>query len=505
MRAIPLLSSALLLSGLLAARASAAPRAGLAPVPAPVDAFLCRRASPLPRRAFAHDRPTVTADDHIRRGPARLGRPTRLCEPAALGGSGFVDPALRLLGRTARSPGRQDRHDGTPVETSLGSEAWNLGRSRLVLLPASAAATAPGLDRSYRCYRARPAAAPTSLGPVAVTTAGGESLTLSLGAPRSLCSPAEIESGGMADPAWHLACYAASETGGSGADATRAEAQVSTALGDARVALGPVRELCLPARAIPACNGSRRLCGRRYDEVAYATTHNAMSNEEDGFVGPNQRYSVRRQLADGVRGLMLDIHEDAGEVALCHAFCALGRTPLTDTLADIRAFLLRHPYEVVTIIFESYVSAPRAEEAFAAAGLLDLVHSQPLGAPWPTLEEMIAADRRLVVFTDREGGAFPWYHDVWAYAFETHFSFSTPESMSCDPNRGDPSHSLFILNHFLTHVFGSPELAEQVNHNPFFRDRALRCRDERDTLPNFVTVDFYDIGDVTSVVAMLNR
>jgi hypothetical protein len=265
------------------------------------------------------------------------------------------------------------------------------------------------------------------------------------------------------------------------------------------------RELCLPARALPFCNASRELCARRFDEVAYATTHNAMSNAEDGFVGPNQRVSVAGQLADGVRGLMLDTHYDAGQVALCHALCSLGSTPLVETLIDIRSFLVRHPYEIVTIIFESYVSAADTAAAFSAAGLLDLVHSQPIGEPWPSLAEMIASERRLVVFTDSGGGAFPWYHDVWAHASETHYSWTTPASMNCAPNRGDPANPLFILNHFLTQVFGSVSLAEQVNHDPFFIARALQCRAERGTIPNFVTVDFHDIGDVFSVVDTLNQ
>src|SRR5687767_15168907 len=64
-----------------------------------------------------------------------------------------------------------------------------------------------------------------------------------------------------------------------------------------------------PADAAPqaACNGAAALCERRYDQVAYVTTHNAMSSQEDGFFGPNQFFGVARQLDDGVRGLMLDV------------------------------------------------------------------------------------------------------------------------------------------------------------------------------------------------------
>ena len=83
-------------------------------------------------------------------------------------------------------------------------------------------------------------------------------------------------------------------------------------------------------------------------------------------------------------------------------------------------------------------------------------------------------------------------------------SFAQPSDMSCAINRGNFANSLFILNHFLTQVFGSAALAEQVNHDPFFVDRADQCQAESGRLPNFVTVDWYDIGDLFAVVDHLN-
>lgn len=35
------------------------------------------------------------------------------------------------------------------------------------------------------------------------------------------------------------------------------------------------------------CNGHAALCDRRLDQVAFAATHNAMSNAEDGWLAPN--------------------------------------------------------------------------------------------------------------------------------------------------------------------------------------------------------------------------
>lgn len=254
-----------------------------------------------------------------------------------------------------------------------------------------------------------------------------------------------------------------------------------------------------------ACNDDERLCERRFDQVSFVTTHNAMANSQDGFTGPNQTGGVTRQLNDGVRALMLDTYVFEGEVQLCHADCAFfGHRPLVETLAEIRAFLERRPRDVVSIIFEDYVGAAAAEPAFQAAGLMEYVHAQPPEEPWPSLEQMIESGRRLVVFSDNRRDARPWYHYVWDYAFETPFSFERPMDLVCTPNRGNPGHSLFILNHFLTRGLGHPSLARLINFDPFFMNRARQCESENDRLPNFVTVDFYELGDTNRVVRTLN-
>ncbi len=254
------------------------------------------------------------------------------------------------------------------------------------------------------------------------------------------------------------------------------------------------------------CNGSEALCARAFDEVAYATTHNAMSNADEGWVNPNQTHGITRQLTDGVRGLMLDVHlDDDFEPALCHTLCALGTTKLVDGLGEIEAFLADNRGEVVTIIFESYVAAEETAAAFEASGLIDYVRVQQQGAPWPTLRELIDADERLVVFTDSGGGAaVDWYLDVWDFNWETHFSARTPDEFSCDINRGSMDNELFIFNHFLTQTTPGPDLAEMVNHNPLLSDRVDECMTASGRLPNFVTVDFYDIGDLFAVVDALN-
>lgn len=43
-----------------------------------------------------------------------------------------------------------------------------------------------------------------------------------------------------------------------------------------------------------------------------------------------------------------------------------------------------------------------------------------------------------------------------------------------------------------------------MNYNPFFLERAMDCWEEAGHIPNFVTVDFYSVGDVLAVVDALN-
>ena len=258
---------------------------------------------------------------------------------------------------------------------------------------------------------------------------------------------------------------------------------------------------------VPAlsCNGAEALCDRPFDEVAVACTHNGFATEEDGFWPPNHLYSMTRQLEDGVRCLMIDLHyDDDGAPSLCHGDCFWGRRPLVEGFAEIRAFLDADPGAVVTLILEDYIDREDAEAAMDEGGLLELAYAHPSGTPWPTLGAMVVDGQRVVVLGSGGGDAFPWLLDTWSEAFETDWSNQSPEDLDCDVNRGSADNPLFILNHFVADPLPEPAQAATVNFNPFFIDRALACQVENAHIPNFVTVDFYSVGDVFDVVAALN-
>ncbi|MFI1722707.1 hypothetical protein [Streptomyces sp. NPDC020489] len=287
------------------------------------------------------------------------------------------------------------------------------------------------------------------------------------------------------------------------------------------------------------CQGSVALCDRPYDEVAYLTSHNAMSTTVDRFIGPLQDPAISTQLDDGVRALQLDTYrwEKPEEIAarlaesdftaeqrafvaaavnkvnppreglwLCHAVCRAGAIELVPALRQIGDWLRDHPTDVLTLIVQDAISAEDTAGAFGEAGLSDLVFTpdEDPGQPWPTLGEMIDSGRRLIVFAEQADGPAAWYRNFYRYGMETPFAFRSPGEMSCVPHRGGTGKRLFLLNHFITAGGGSRLDAGEVNARRYVLDRVERCERERGRPVNFIAVDYTTVGDARGAVDALN-
>ena len=287
------------------------------------------------------------------------------------------------------------------------------------------------------------------------------------------------------------------------------------------------------------CLGSAQMCSMRYDEVAYLTTHNAMSTTAARFIGPLQDPDIISQLDQGARAMQIDTYlwESSDEVAkrlassdlppdlkaelprlinmfnpprpglwLCHSVCRAGASPLVPTLERLRTWLDANPGEIVTLIIEDEITPEQTEQAFAAAGLTRLIFTPSADpqAEWPTLGQMVRFDRRLVVFAEQADGPAPWYRNFYKYGMETPFSASSPADLTCEPFRGGVGKRLFLLNNFITTSGGSRLDAATVNARNFLLDRVHRCETQRDHPVNFVAVDYATIGDALGAVDALN-
>jgi hypothetical protein len=267
-----------------------------------------------------------------------------------------------------------------------------------------------------------------------------------------------------------------------------------------------------------ACNRDPRLCDRRFDQVSYATTHNAFVNGVEASTSAEaQPNGLRAQLNAGIRALMLDSHEKNGVAYLCHETCASTDNTLASGLIQVRQFLVDNPHDVVTVFIENYTTADQLETAFNQAGLLSLVYTFGTGLPapepgrpqeprWPTLREMIEMDRRLVVLVDspEPEKKYPWLH--YEYAYDGQMSYTYVDwlgniATDCANDRGRPD-AMIVMNHFLQSPYNAGY--NEINTFDFMNRRAQRCRQERGHIINFIAVNHYDTSAVLSVVAAQN-
>ncbi|HEX5133707.1 MAG TPA: hypothetical protein VFX92_14630 [Candidatus Krumholzibacteria bacterium] len=354
----------------------------------------------------------------------------------------------------------------------------------------------------------------------------------------------------------------------------RVEAAAATASGDGRslaprIAVAVVLGLALAgagafwyarqdqepvvASVVDVCNGHPELCDRRFDRVALATTHNSMSaGDIADWMFPNQQKGIRKQLEDGIRGFLIDVHygvpvgdhvktilddevaarakyeealgkeavdaamrmrdrmvgKETGDrdVYLGHGFCELGATRFVDALETIDEFLIANPGEVIAIVIQDEGVTPQdVADCFERSGLIRLVYRGAVTSPWPTLREMVESDQRVVVLAENNAEGVAWYHPAFEVCQETPYGFKDPSEFSNRPNRGGTSGSLLLMNHWIeTTPTPLPSNAEIVNAYDFLLKRARACRKERGMIPNLVAVDFYRSGDVVRVVDTLN-
>jgi len=253
------------------------------------------------------------------------------------------------------------------------------------------------------------------------------------------------------------------------------------------------------AAAVSSCNGAAALCERRLDEVVFPGTHNSFAaSEEPGWYFANQSYPISRQLDDGIRALLIDVHfgvydsatgwvrtdlsaegSDRNKVAeqvppralrvadrvagrvgvgtlsgapepyLCHTLCELGAEPLNQELEVIKRFLDRHPDQVLIVIVEDYVPPATIERAFEQTGLVRYLATLDRGEPLPTLGTLIARGQRLVVFAEEKGGSPAWYMPAFSFIQDTPLGATRPDQLSCKRYRGEEHSPLLLINYWI--------------------------------------------------------
>jgi hypothetical protein len=311
---------------------------------------------------------------------------------------------------------------------------------------------------------------------------------------------------------------------------------------------------CGSGNATTECNESAALCERPLGDVVFPGTHNSFAaSNQPGWHFANQDYGIQRQLKDGIRALLLDVHygvpggpggrvltdfaaegSDRNKVAqqvpplalrlasrlagpsglgspkgspalyLCHTLCELGAEPLNRELEGVRRFLAHRRRQVLILIVEDYVPPAAIESAFREAGLERYLATLNVHRPLPTLGQLIANGHRLLVFAEEEGGSPAWYMPAFDFIEDTPLGAQHPGQLSCSRYRGTDSSPLLLINHWVPPFPPSPRLNAEIGRAPFLTARVRRCLKERGRHGAIVAVDFYDRTSAVAVARKLN-
>lgn len=273
------------------------------------------------------------------------------------------------------------------------------------------------------------------------------------------------------------------------------------------------------------CNGYQELCDRKYSNITYIGAHDSYAvGDNYNDVAANQVTNVTSQLNDGIRLLQIQGHnsskgatnDNPSGISLCHTSCALmnGGT-LESYLGDVASFLKNNPNEVITIIIANVenIAASEWDKGFKKAGLNDMAYTTSQESiakdDWPTLQNMINKNQRLVVLIDNQADLdsanyiLPEFSNVWENPYD-----QTSSNFNCTPDRydGDTEQMMYLINHFLDknkEILGANIKSPDVNAlndtnsvDAIMKD-ASQCASDMNYYPTFVLVDFYTAGDGT--------
>ena len=296
-----------------------------------------------------------------------------------------------------------------------------------------------------------------------------------------------------------------------------------------------------PRNTTTACNNSPDLCSRAYSNITQLGAHDSpflnnasASNSITLSDAGNQNVDSVAQLAAGVRLLTAQVHNYNGAWHLCHTSCGLlDAGPLSAWLSTIKTWMDGSPNDVVTILLvnSDNASAEDLNAEFEAANITSYGYKPPSTttalATWPTLQEMISNNTRLVTFVadlvPSTNTVAPYLLDEFTFVFENPYNVTSFSDFSCVADRPSTvfeqtataisSGRLPLVNHFLDTSEGLgidiPDTANVTTTNGktgvgSLGAAASDCSAAYGKAPAFLLVDFFDEGSAISIVNSLN-
>lgn len=168
---------------------------------------------------------------------------------------------------------------------------------------------------------------------------------------------------------------------------------------------------------------------------------------------------------------------------------------------------------VVTLLLVNpdNIRTPELEAVFASAGIVDLIFV-PTATQWPTLSELISANKRLIVFLSTHT-TNSYILTEFDHIYETPYQITAPSQYNCSADRGVEG-NIPLMNHFMYEKINANSMLEIYRPNETYThtlnsasgEGNLKTRLEESCKfkRGFVLIDFFNGKEEMSIIDAVN-
>ena len=171
----------------------------------------------------------------------------------------------------------------------------------------------------------------------------------------------------------------------------------------------------------------------------------------DCSINPILKHSLNEVLDDDVDGMSIHIEFDERSHELVVKNASNTILPLDNALVDIYQLLSAHPERIFTLIldYDADIDITTLIDVFSESGIIGYCYVMD-GNDWPTLQEMVDQNKRLMVYSYVNNESNPqWMKYLWNLATEPYYASETGYDLLEDYSfKGRVHNDLLVYNDF---------------------------------------------------------
>lgn len=230
--------------------------------------------------------------------------------------------------------------------------------------------------------------------------------------------------------------------------------------------------------------------------ITYDQTIQLISNLSDINYQRTESRSVKQLLDQHIGGFRFHLLWDNKNAKLLYKTHEGKLRDFRPVIDQVNDYLEKNPERILTFFLDLDLPIDTLKKVFEEKEFIKYFHKQSNTADWPSLNEMVQTQKRIVLFTMESIFNKPdWLHHVWNYAVEPYFSLFEAPNFLGEFLKGDPKNDLLIINDFnipSNQIELNPVYIIDQNTNHYLLSHCLSIWRNTGKAPNFIFLDQYN-------------